>query len=333
MRAAITPRTRLIGGAATLIIPVCILFLCRVGFVSAQQATTTGITVSPSLITLDIRKGESSGSVPISIKNNYAQTISFETAIWGVAQLHDGSLSPSAQPETAISDALSVMPRSFTLQPGKSINAQITVRDSSQLAPGGHYASVLVKQVDNTGGSLSLSPAVSVMAFIIKEDGAVRKLSASLVGGSGTMLRVPNTATVDFGNDGNVSIVPRASVQVRGPNGTIVKAGVLNQESLWVLPSSTLKTQTLLASSSRVWIPGRYTTLIIYRYDGSDETKDITTTQWVFPPLTLLSVIILVILVVMFVRWTRRFILRRRSSSRIVSLPQPNKRKSIDGIL
>lgn len=327
-------RSRAVKAVVVLLVAACCLVASgRGGSVLAQEAADGGITVAPSRATLEIAKGATSGSVPVSVRNNYDQTVSFETAVWGVKQLHDGSLSPSDDPGATINDALSVIPHSFALEPGQSINAQITVQDSSRLSPGGQYAAIIIKQIDSAGRNLSLSPAVSVITFIIKEDGAVRKLSTSSITESGSLFRLPDRVTASFINEGNLSVVPRASVQVRGPNGAIVKTGVLNQESLWAPPSNTLKVQADLIVLTRAWIPGRYSTHVFYRYDGSDDTREVVVSRWIVPPIALLATVILLGLIAVFGRLLHLLIRRRRRKNvKAIMLPT-KKNKSIDGIL
>lgn len=333
MRTAITRRSRAIEGLLFLLGLSYLVVQYHGVMVSAQDVASTGVTVTPSRVTLQINKGASSGLAPVSVRNDYAQPVEFEAEVWGVKQLHDGSLAPTAEPEAALKDLLSVAPRSFTLEPKQSINLQIVARDSDKLAPGGHYAAVLIRQANAVREKLSLSPAVTVMAFIIKEDGAVRKLSAASIVKDGPLLGLPDRVTVDFLNEGNLSVVPRASVQVRGPNGDIFKTGVLNQESLWALPSEKLKLQAILSSSARAWLPGRYSTHVLYRYDESDDMQEIVTTNWVFPPLSLLAVVVLFVLIAVLVRLFKRLIRRRRPNHTVILASRAGKRKSIDGIL
>lgn len=337
MHVTIIPRNRSsfwsAVSAGSLIVGLMLCVLCpRVFALPASR----GVTVSPAQITMSIDKNETSAEDSVSVRNDYAQPLRFEASIRGIQQSGDGSLVPSTDIDRSLAATLSVTPRSFSLEPGQSINLRLVVTDSGQLSPGGHYASLFIRQAnDDTEQQLSLSPAISVTIFLIKENGAIRDLSVSSAKDDGSLFRVPKNITLTFYNNGNVRLVPRASVSLRAPGGAQVKSGVVNQESLWVLPSGNSNLQAHLASLSLPWLPGRYTMHVLYRYDGSEAQKELIISRWVFPPLAAASCVIIGLGFAVVIRLAVLRMQRHRKQRRAaeLALAELEKSRSIDGIL
>lgn len=261
--------------------------------------TPSGITVSPVQVSLNTGAESGVRQAAITITNNYANAITFDVSIQGLELLANGSLTPNGEPDAGLAEALTITPTLFTVQAGTSQSVQVQLSDTKDLSPGGHYASLLIKQKQAAKEQLTLTPAISVVLFVVKEDGAIRSVDVGTIDADGGIFRLPSVVTVDFINKGNVTIIPRASIMVLTNRGTIVATGALNTQSFSVWPDKTLKIQTSLTKIASILLPGRYTVQILYRYDGSDEQRSITLQRWFVPPALLLAVSIGIMLLVL----------------------------------
>jgi len=280
--------------------------MLRLTTAGCLASTAGGVTVAPANVTLDIQKGKPGPSETVSVRNDYAESVTFSVAVQGQQITTDGSLAPSGALEPAMAGLLAATPEGFSLAPQQSINLKITVKDAARLAPGGHYASLLIRQSAAEGQKgLALSSAVSVSVFVIKEDGAVRSVGAGAVHALGRVAQLPSAATVDFQNLGNVAVVPRASAKIYDPRGHLVMAGVINQESVPITPGKTARLQAPLTPVGYSWLPGRYTLRVLYRYDGTDQQKTVSATLLVVPVAFIASTILLVLVGVVVYRLAR----------------------------
>ena len=277
---------------------------------------TGGITVAPALLTAQIGSKQSQVSATIGVRNNFEVPVTVSAVLNGF-DVRNNALVPTTTPEKSLARVVSLSPAEIVIAPGTSKNVGVQVHDSADLAPGGHYLSILLTEtaVNDTHESsqLALRPAVSATLYVIKEDGAVRNLKAQAIRFKHSLFSLPKTADISFYNDGNVPSVPRGVVQLsHGPRNEMIFAqGVVNPQSAPLYPQSAITLQTQLQTTAGVWLPGRYQALLQYRYDGQEATKTLVSTYWYIPKL-FVGVIGLVIAVVSLCLWpeNQRRILR-----------------------
>lgn len=318
-----------------------VAFLVSIALVSVvsmsrvEAVATSGITVSPVEVSLSTGTKYDMQKSVITIRNDYSEVINFEASIGGMQLLSNGSLTPTGDPDPGLSEALVVAPSVFSLKAGESIGVQLSLKDTSALSPGGHYASLLIKQKETATKQLLLTPAISVAVFIVKEDGAIRSVNISNVAVNGGLFRLPTTTTANFKNDGNVGIVPRASVTVSDNKGRAVATGVMNPQSFTVWPDKTLKLQTSLEKIGSSWLPSKYSVQVTYRYDGSDDQHTVIIRRWFIPPAFSIGIIFVGVFI---------FLVRKRVITLgLYIITWPKKRtkparqqpelKSVDGIM
>lgn len=270
-------------------LPFTLLFGCLwyslAPLVGAAMPEQKGITVAPARLVMSLGKNVKDYEGTVSVRNTLSAAVSFEAGIRSVQQVSSGILVPTDQQDPVMSSALELTPTEFTLAPGQSINIKLRFRDIAALGPGGHYASLIIRERTITGRQVSVAQAVSVMIFATKEDGATRKVTIRNVVSDASIVRPPRSVTASFGNIGNTALVPRATVRVYDPSGKMVASGIMNEGSAAVLPGREIRLRSYLSAGGFVWMPGRYKVEVLYRHDGSDEQKIARLTQWSFPPI------------------------------------------------
>ncbi len=169
---------------------------------------------------------------------------------------------------------------------GQSARVPVTIENRASLAPGGHYGAVLATAVTEAGQSAIGEPRVGVrqvlsaLVLVAKTGGQQRDVRLASQTTDAKFWQLPGRIDQRFHNAGNVHAVPRGTVEVRDPFDRIVARTAINAESSFVLPESFRHYRTSLTNVAAAWLPGRYSVVSAYRYDGTDQIKTLTTHVW-----------------------------------------------------
>lgn len=255
----------------------------------AQQGS---INVSPVQITTSISSENPQRVETVSVKNNFDKKVTLAAEPYGIDK-QTGSLSATEVPDEVLSEVIAISNTEFTLDPGESIALKIQISDTERLAPGGHFAAILIKQVGDADDNVGIQQAVGISMYIIKEDGAIRSLT--LEGGFMSVFSfvVPSSVNLRFNNMGNVRAVPRAAVTVQS-GAQIIAKGVSNVDSIPVAPGNDVTLNTPLTKLKSSWLPSKQTVNVQYRYDGQNESQVATQTFLYIPWQSLVCLTILI---------------------------------------
>jgi hypothetical protein len=272
------------------------------GHVHADAVAPTknlGITVSPAFTTVQIGSKQPQMSFSVSIRNDFSVPVSMNATVSGLS-IHSNTLIPDNRPDSALANLISIVPSSFSVRPGSSLNIIVTVKDTATLSPGGHYVSLRITEVGAAVGSqsrqLSLQPAINSTMYVVKEDGAVRAISATHLHLARSLFSLPKLAIVTFNNSGNVLVVPRGVVTVaKTSNATQVYGqAVINDASVPLFPSQSTTLETNIHFVRCLPLPVKYTVALQYRYDGEDTPQTQFITAWYVPKLYIgLAIVVL----------------------------------------
>lgn len=281
------------------------IFIPVVVLASAAKAQTPNtISINPALLNLELLQGEAQISSQISITNNYSSSINLGIEVKGIDQI-SGQLVPTETVEQNIKDSLVISDSNLLIQSGQTSTLTITVTNSDRLAPGGHYATLLLTERSLDGPDNGLKGAASVGIFIVKRGGSTEILNFKSIKANGSFIRMPSTITAEIENNGNTHTVPRGVASVSDGDKTILK-GVLNDNALPLLPGKQLSFTTPLQTiTNKPWLPVRLSINLEYRADGSSEIYRQSISRWYFPPfsiivsglLTLLSLGIILLII------------------------------------
>jgi len=205
-----------------------------------------------------------------------------------------------------------------TLAAGASTNIFVTITNSSSLATGGHYGAVLATALTAPNGAAAKSrigvlEVLSSLLLLVKSGGPPPNLTllAQTVDRQGILF--PSQVQQLFKNQGDVHVVPRGTIDIRDPLGHLVARGAMNINSGIILPQTARRYDVSLMQLASAWMPGEYSVLTTYRYDGSNATKTWTGQFWYFgSPLLWLLVAAVLLLAAAIIWWFRRHPLRLR---------------------
>ncbi len=175
---------------------------------------------------------------------------------------------------------------------------QITVQNRADLAPGGHYASILFKNSSSQipgKNKVDVNQVVAALVFAKKSGGEIYDISAIPPKFGLSWLRLPGTVDLLIKNTGNTQTAPRGTIVITDPASHEIKRGIINPDSALVLPDSTRLFSTSLNSTTQPWLPGRYHATISYEPSDTNVAKTVTYSFWYLSLPTVAFVAILVL--------------------------------------
>jgi hypothetical protein len=274
------------------------LCLAVIGLGSVASAATPnpGITVTPARLNFSLSKDALSQRMSVQITNNYDRAVTLAAELKGINE-NAGLLVPNGAAEPEFEDALKLSETSLRLLPHQAHSLTVQLNNTAQLAPGGHYATLVLTQQDGSQptNGLNLRAAISLSIFAVKTAGERQSLTVSSLHTDGWLFRLPSTASISYQNTGNVHIVPRGVVVVGAvASDNPVRKGISNPNSVLILPGKNWQDQVPLSGLGHVWLPSRQELFVAYRIDGSSKQQTITRHFWYIPPVYPLILLLLV---------------------------------------
>ncbi len=286
------------------------------GSVAQVYAQTRGIGVTPAIDELILEEGQASARLDVNIANATDKEVRLR-----VSTLDFGALDASGGIAFLGATGQEVAPRGLSrwmaldrdtlrIGAGQTETISLTVENNDSLSPGGHYGAIVVSALNDGlpgGDAVAVQPAVSTLVLLKKRGGETYSLEMMDVKTNKSLLSLPKTAMLEFKNTGNVHVVPRGTVQLVSPTGSVIRRGVINEQSGFVLPESTRNYEVDFSGSSP-WLPGRYKLVTEWRFDGQESFNQTVEYIWYIGKATLLLIGILcsLIVLIMYVKYRRR---------------------------
>lgn len=250
---------------------------------TAQAIDANELTVSPAQIATEISADKPDKTETITVTNTYLQDITLALSLQAIDE-QGGRFVPSGQLSPELEKSIILSSTLITVPSRGSSKLQVVIRNTDRLPPGGHYASLVLSQVDKTGKKSGIAPAISINIFFVKRGGEREALEIKSINTNGWLFRLPSEQKLELKNTGNVMSVPRGSTDIN-QGTTLIKQGVLNTGSLPLLPdkSNTFTTSLKNVSGSRQIWPTKITITTTYRASTDAEPQAITSTGWYIP--------------------------------------------------
>jgi hypothetical protein len=258
-------------------------------FIEARPvaATGAGITVTPGRLLFILSKDALEQTLPVHVTNNYNVPVRFSVQLKGIDETA-GLLVPTDKVDTNLAAVTAISETDVLVPAHQTHTVQVQIRNLSSLSPGGHYATIVLTALNSKGKNLSLQAAISLSLFAVKVDGAKQNLAIVSSGTNGWLLHAPSSTRITFTNKGNIHVVPRGSISVYGGSERLVGRGIINSQSLPMLPGTVLTVQVPVVRLARIWTPQKLTTVIAYHPDSSETIETVEKSQYYIPPIYLL---------------------------------------------
>ena len=207
-------------------------------------ATQGGIEVRPAYIDVDLTEKASQQALSITYVNRSTTPITLELYPIDFRQNNPnggvGFVQSSSEYLYSLSSFLSFETSRLDLDPGEEKTLTVVARNRQDLTPGGHYAAVIARQVQQNASETIVAPAVSTLIFLRKLGGESYNLSLKNMSWPTTVtLSYPPTITLLFQNEGNTHLVPTGHMEVTDVFGRLLYKGIVNEGFVKVLPEST----------------------------------------------------------------------------------------------
>ncbi len=213
-------------------------FSVKVSFASENIALT------PAYQEVDISEKESQKKISFTLFNNTSHSSQFELSPVNFAPNDpNGGIKFFEAKQSSylfsLASYLQFESTNFILEAHEKKEIPIIIENRQDLSPGGHYAALIVKQIPGEGET-KISPAISALIFLKKVGGERYNLSLKDISYPSSLFTFsyPKDIRATFQNEGNIHLVPYGRSEVRDMFGRLLYAGVLNENSFFVLPDS-----------------------------------------------------------------------------------------------
>ncbi|MEK7602929.1 MAG: hypothetical protein AAB459_01625 [Patescibacteria group bacterium] len=258
-----------------------------------------GLTVAPAYLELGIPSSGESKKYSIDVTNNYSTQINLAIKV-RAAEEQNGKFLPALFDTPLLNKVFTFENLNLQLGSKQKQSLNFSLNDNMQLAPGGHYFSILLSQQAAGSGSINFDSSISVLIYLIKEAGAVRRLSIVQAPKGGLRLfSLPNQVSYEFKNEGNVSTIVRGSVILSASN-KIYKRGIINESVIPLQPGRIQRLQSPLTTEKSTWLPAKLNLESKYRRADQADYEVTTTTifylpwHWIISPVLLVWLAILI---------------------------------------
>lgn len=277
---------------------------------------STGITVSPAFQEVEVAASETAKSYTLKVTNNTRGTQELILSVVDFNSLDESGGLAFLGANGELDNRYSLTPwlkleqDSIVLKAGQTKTVMVTVENKSSLAPGGHYAALLLqsknKKLQANGPRVQFEQVISSLVLVKKIGGERYGLKLQNIDpGKGAI--IPGKVELRFQNTGNVHLVPRGIVRVVDPLGRTVSKGIINEGSAFVLPESYRRMNVTMTKQGIALMPGEYKLVAEYRYDGRDEFEyQEVSLGWRQLPLILGAASLVILLFTIFIIVIRR---------------------------
>ncbi|MCX6761280.1 MAG: hypothetical protein NTY33_00325 [Candidatus Moranbacteria bacterium] len=291
----------------------CLLFFLSLAFLSQRnsaraQDAQPGFLIDPFFQSVDVQKGQTSAQFSVKVKNTTISPAVFRVSVLDFGTLNESGgvafLGASDNLKYGLASWVSLPNDTLVLAPGEEQTIRGTIENRESLAPGGHYGAVFLKVEDNNENVndnnkkeiVAFDPSLASLLFVRKIGGEIYGLNLKSFDFAKSFFSLPDQIKLRFQNTGNVHIIPYGTAEVLDPFGRQIAKSIINNESGIILPETFRVFSAKFISITPAFIPGHYTLLLNYRYDGKDDFESVRSSFFLIPPNFVILIIFLIAL-------------------------------------
>jgi len=204
----------------------------------------------------------------------------------------------------SLKDYIKMNTSEFDLENAQRITIPVTISVPASAEPGGRYGAVLVstKATDASKSAANVVSRIGTLFYVRIKGDVIEKASVTdfkTVDGKKLFSKGPVPMQILVKNEGSVHSTPSGRIEITNMTGKMV--GVVKLDPWFVLPAS-------LKVREASWEPtglafGKYTAKAIIDLGYGDKTDTKTTTFWVIPWGSILTIIVIIIVLVLLITW------------------------------
>ncbi len=271
------------------------------GSIELDPAYTEGILDRP----------EKEETITLTFKNNSKASVNMEIFPIDFKQQNEkGGISfigkEAGSYSYSLSSFLTFESNHLDIDPGKKAELNVTIKNRLDLSPGGHYAAVVGRIVNESNDKNVVFPAISSLIFMRKVGGERFNLSIKDVGWPRNLLvfNYPTSFEITFQNEGNTHLIPYGRGEIKDMFGRVLFKGIVNTSSAIVMPE-TRRIVPIQFKPISSTLPVSFNRLSIKGNDSIKKTTFIYEESFIYFSPTLL-ILPFILLVLWFLRKRRR---------------------------
>ena len=262
-------------------------FVWLIGSPKILAAENSGLSLSPPFVDVTVGGGQTESSFYLTVGNYNRINETFNISVVDFGSLDEtGGIAfltvngDKSERKYALASWISLEKDIVTVAAGKSEKIKVTIINKDSLTPGGHYGAVLA--TINTGSTgttdeVGIRQSLATLIYVLKSGGEIPKLELKTWEFDKNIFTFPKTVQLRFGNNGNVHVVPRGTINIADSKGKTVAQGIINADSGKVLPESFRIITVPINRLNRWDWPGIYDIETNYRYEGKDTFTSVKT--------------------------------------------------------
>lgn len=270
---------------------LAVLLAASVLFAPASASAAGGFTISPANQEVILAEGAEETSFELSLTNRDNAEVMLRLKVVDFKALDEsggiaflGLKANQTETRYGLTAWLRFSADSVSVAPGETEKVVVTIDNRDSLSPGGHYGAVVAVPVDPANPAampeVDILPATAALVLLKKQGGEQYGLNLDSAALARSGWGMPSSISLRFQNTGNIHVVPRGTVAVRGPGGQEVSKAIINETSGVVLPETFRKLTTGFMVLRRPFWPGRYQAVINWRYDGREQSSQQIISFW-----------------------------------------------------
>lgn len=261
------------------------MFWASVAPSSAQTKVPAGITVMPSIMSIDLSTDPPEYS--LTYINNTPTNIKLALSVQDFTDLEEGYKIAFLEGKDAtnykysLSSWITFENENLELAPQEEKSVKVFI-DKDRITLGGHYASILATAVqENVEREINVNPVISSLLFVRASTGReIENGDIKTFKPDRNFLSFPENFILRFQNSGNVHTIPYGKLVITDMLGRRVASGILNEGSQNSLPESIRKYEIPIKKEVKFLIPGIYIAKIDMNFGKSK--KEISRTSVFF---------------------------------------------------
>lgn len=274
---------------ATLLLAFLGFVLFGVSNVHAAPAQGGGVTVTPAQLVFTLGGQTSVQVTELAITNNYNSDLRLTAELNDIDQASVNLLPTGPLKNAPLSAAISLSATDITVPAYGVYKLKVQVTNTEALPSGGHYASLVLTQQLSLTEAQAYRSALAVSLFVVKAQGIKADLQLLGTETNRWLFSLPTEAKLLFRNEGNVHVVPRASVSVYTATASqrLLGQGIINQDSRVLFPGQERAYSAPITRLERLWVPQKVQMVVAYRVQGDGAQQESKQVFWYIPPVYL----------------------------------------------